>query len=232
MTDSVSDGAVLSFFGDFKRLLRRAFGQSEQAPAAAGEKEGTPVLRRSSGMREFWKGIEGEPGLQILDMGAVSQANISFITELGYKVYTADLLETILRFAPNEKADAEPLGQAEAFFRENLNFEEGQFDGILCWDLFDFVPDLLIKPLVARLHHCLKPKGAVLSFFHTGAAGQQVQMFQYRIKATDTLQMTQRGTGKLQRHFNNRTIETLFRDFASLKFYLSRDNLREVISMR
>lgn len=232
MSDTMSDGAVVSFFGDFKRFLRRALGQSESAPAAAGESQGTPVLRRSSGLREFWKGIEGEPGLQILDMGAVSQANISFITELGYKVYTADLLQTILRFTPKEGQTVEPMAQSEAFFRDNLNFSEGQFDGILCWDLFDFVSDPLIKPLVARLHHCLKPKGAVLSFFHTGAAGQQVKMYQYRIRSEDTLQMTERGLGKLQRHFNNRTIENLFRDFASLKFYLSRDNLREVISMR
>lgn len=234
----MSDGAVLSYFGDnFKRLLRRALGQPSDAPAAAGENESAPVLRRSSGMREFWKGIQGQPGLSILDLGAASQANISFVTEQGYKIYTADLLQSILLFAPKPKNETPKpkdgaTAEEEDFFRDNLNYGEGQFDGILCWDLFDYVSDPLIKPLISRLHHCLKPGGAVLSFFHTGAAGQQVPMYHYRIRAEDTLQMSGRGVGQLQRHFNNRTIENLFKNFASLKFYLSRDNLREVISVR
>lgn len=233
MSEGISDGAVLSFFGDhFRRLLRRALGQPSDAPAAARQSEGPPLLRRSSGLREFWKGIQGEPGLRILDLGAASQANISFITELGYKIYTADLLQSILLLTPKGKPEKDSPPQEEDFFRENLNYSEAQFDGILCWDLFDFVADPLIKPLIARLHRSLKPGGAVLSFFHTGAAGQQVPLYQYRIRAEDTLQMSGRGVGQLQRHFNNRTIENLFRNFASLKFYLSRDNLREVISVR
>jgi hypothetical protein len=36
----------------------------------------------------------------------------------------------------------------------------------------------------------------------------------------------------LQRVFNNRHIENLFRDFASIKFFLSRDNVREVLVVR
>jgi len=36
----------------------------------------------------------------------------------------------------------------------------------------------------------------------------------------------------LQRVFNNRHIETLFRDFASIKFFLARDNIREVLVVR
>jgi hypothetical protein len=37
---------------------------------------------------------------------------------------------------------------------------------------------------------------------------------------------------RLQRVFNNRHIENLFRDFASIKFFLSRDNIREVLVVR
>jgi len=39
-------------------------------------------------------------------------------------------------------------------------------------------------------------------------------------------------TFTLQRVFNNRHIENLFRDFASIKFFLSRDNIREVLVLR
>ena len=37
---------------------------------------------------------------------------------------------------------------------------------------------------------------------------------------------------QLQRVFNNRHIENLFRDFASIKFFLARDNVREVLVVR
>jgi hypothetical protein len=41
------------------------------------------------------------------------------------------------------------------------------------------------------------------------------------------------GTGfRLQRVFNNRHIENLFRDFSSIKFFLARDNVREVLVVR
>src|SRR5689334_11500698 len=96
VSDGMSDGAVLSFFGDhFKRLVRRALGQDGPAHAdTTTQDRDSPSLRRSSGMREFWKAIEGPPGLKILDLGSASQANISFITDLGYKLYTADLLQS------------------------------------------------------------------------------------------------------------------------------------------
>jgi len=37
---------------------------------------------------------------------------------------------------------------------------------------------------------------------------------------------------RLQRVFNNRHIENLFRDFGSIKFFLTRDNIREVLVVR
>jgi 2-polyprenyl-3-methyl-5-hydroxy-6-metoxy-1,4-benzoquinol methylase len=234
VSDGMSDGAVLSFFGDrFKRLVRRALGQEAPARAEANAQgHDSPLLRRSSGMREFWKAIEGPPGLKILDLGAASQANVTFITDLGYKLYTADLLQSFQNSGQNGGRAGEASATEESFFRENCNYGEAEFDGILCWDLFDFVADPLIKPLIEKLLQALKPGGTVLSFFHNGAAGQPVPLYQYRIRSVDTLQMTGRGTARLERHFNNRTIENLFKQCASLKFYLSRDSLREVISVR
>jgi 2-polyprenyl-3-methyl-5-hydroxy-6-metoxy-1,4-benzoquinol methylase len=234
VSDGMSDGAVLSFFGDhFKRLVRRALGQETPVHTEdAAQGTDSSVLRRSSGMREFWKAIEGPPGLKILDLGAASQANISFITDLGYKLYTADLLKSFQNSASKEGRTDEASAAEEGFFRENCNYGEAEFDGILCWDLFDFVADPLIQPLIEKLLQSLKPGGTVLSFFHTGSAGQPVPLYQYRIRSADTLQMTGRGMAQLQRHFNNRTIENLFKKCGSLKFYLSRDSLREVISVR
>ena len=37
---------------------------------------------------------------------------------------------------------------------------------------------------------------------------------------------------KLQRVFNNRHVENLFREYGSMKFFLGRDNIREVLVLR
>ena len=41
-----------------------------------------------------------------------------------------------------------------------------------------------------------------------------------------------RGPRKPEQIFNNRSLEKLFQGFESLKFFLARDNLREVIVRR
>jgi len=133
---------------------------------------------------------------------------------------------------PAPRKDQPPLPEPATFFRENLSYSEGQFTGILCWDLLDFLPEHLLKPCVESLYAFLKPGGNLLAFFHTGAPGQDAPVCQYRIHSADTLEVTGRETAKLRRHFNNRAIENLFRNFSSLKFYLSRDNLREVVIVR
>jgi hypothetical protein len=101
--------------------------------------------------------------------------------------------------------------------------------------------------VVARLWSVMKPGGVLLAFFHMKEAGPDAPCYRYNIVGPDTLEMqnleardfrkSPGGSGmgshfKLQRVFNNRHIETLFRDFASIKFFLTRDNIREVLVVR
>ena len=228
---SATSGAGDSLLGEnVRRILRQVLGDQAVSPVPVAIPS-TPFQRRSNGLREFWRGIENQPGLGILDLGSASQANLSFITGLGYKLYTEDLFRAPLRIPAADKGQWES-SEEERFFRENLNYSEGQFAGILCWDLLDFLPEPLVKPLVECLHYFMKPGGNLLTFFHTGTPGQDVPVCQYRIGSADTLEVVGRGAGKLRRHFNNRAIENLFRKFSSLKFYLSRDSLREVVIVR
>jgi SAM-dependent methyltransferase len=229
---SSTEGAVSPFQNDnFRRLWRRVLGKEPESEVRAAAPLAGPVSRRSNGLHEFWQGMQSRSALQILDLGSASQANINFITGLGYKLYTEDMF---LALAPalGRVAVAEPAGEGGRCFGENLNYAEAQFDGVLCWDLFDFLPDEWVKPLVELLARCLKPGGHLLTFFHTGQPGGAVSLCHYRIRSENTLEVLGRGSGNLRRSFNNRSIENLFRRFASLKFYLSRDTLREVVIVR
>ena len=226
----MTNGTHASLLGEnVRRLLRQVLGHPDVPPAVAANRPAS-LQRRSNGLREFWRGIEAHPQQVILDLGSASQDNLTFITGHGCKLYAEDLFRVALR-SPVAR-NGPPLPEAASFFRENLTYSEGQFTGILCWDILDFLPEHLLMPCVESLFSFLKPGGNLLAFFHTGSPGQAAPLCQYRIHSADTLEVTGRETGKLRRHFNNRAIEKLFRTFSSLKFYLSRDSLREVVIVR
>ena len=215
-----------------RRLFRQVMGQQESSDAATASAASGLVLRQSKGLREFSNSIRTPEGMRILDLGAASQANINFLTGLGHRLCTEDLHQCLELFTSKTMVTADPETESDHFFSENLRYEPEHFDGVLCWDLFDFLPDSLVKPLIARLHSVLRPGGYVLAFFHSGQPGQVVPMCQYRITASEQLQVNERSQGKLRRAINNRGIETLFREFASLKFFLTKDSLREVVVVR
>jgi len=175
----------------------------------------------------------GEAKLSVLDLGPTTPANIAFITGLGARVYNQDIL--------HDSQDPDYLVKQEdgsmqidpaKFFSENLNYPAGHFDAILCWDVADYLPEPLVKPLVERLQTMLKAKGNLLAFFHTKDAGAESRYSRHHIVQQDMLELEPIEGFRLQRIFNNRHIENLFKDFASRKFFLGRDNIREVLLVR
>lgn len=232
-----STNDLTSQLGDnVRRLFRQVLGHPGGTAASGGNAE-FPLIRQSKGLREFWSVLPAPEGLEILDLGAASQANINFITGLGHRLCAEDLYRSLQNSSPpvtSNSAAPPPNSPSpeEHFFQENLGYRSGQFDGALCWDLFDFLDEPVVKPLVDRLHQLLKPGGLLLSFFHAGQPGQALPVCQYRICAQDQLQLDEREQGQLRRSFNNRGIEGLFQKFSSLKFYLTRDSLREVVIVR
>jgi len=229
---STPSEAITSQIGEnVRRLLRQVLGQTETA-AKGTLSSADPQLRQSKGLREFCGAIRSPEGLQILDLGAASQANINFVIGLGHRVCTEDLHRCLELYSSRSMVTADPDTVSDRFFRENLQYGAARFDGVLCWDLFDFLPDALVKPMVDRLFELIKPRGYLLAFFHSGQPGQLLPVCQYRISSQDQLHVSERAQGKLRRAINNRGIESLFRNYASLKFFLTKDSLREVVIVR
>jgi SAM-dependent methyltransferase len=213
-------------------LFRLFRGNAEAATGPAAER-GQRLRRRSSGLAEFNRAIEGEEGLRILDLGPTSPTNIAYLTGLGHKIYNEDVLKE--SEDPSLVATAEDgrsTRDADRFLAENLVYTSTTFDAILCWDTPDYLHESLVKPMVNRIHRLLKPKGIVLAFFHTRDAGPDAPYSRYHIVGEDTLELQHGPPFRLQRVFNNRHIENLFHDFSSIKFFLARDNVREVLVVR
>ena len=224
--------------GSVTHNLFRFFRGSATGNGPNQQPPGARINRRSSGLNEFSKSIAGQEGLCILDLGCTSATNISRLTGMGHKVCTEDLLDAAhdpLLLVTG--ADGKRTVDVARFLRESLAYQGKVFDAVLAWDVPDYLPEPLVKPVVERLCALLKPGGILLAFFHTRDAGPDAPHYRYHIASNDTLQLqaTPRNgptVFRLQRVFNNRHIENLFREFASLKFFLARDNVREVIVVR
>lgn len=191
--------------------------------------------RRSIGLGEFLRTLSSDPEHKpcILDLGPTSPANIGFLTDRDMRVYNEDIMRAVRQpeYFVRAEDGTEQLDM-DKFFAENLSYPDNHFDAILCWDAPDYLPESLVKPLVGRVHNMLKPGGVLLAFFHTRDTGPDSPYYRYDIANPDTLELESRASSRLQRIFNNRHIENLFKDFASRRFFLGRDNLREVIVVR
>jgi SAM-dependent methyltransferase len=219
-------------------VMRFFRGSSDQVPAPAGPQKRS---RRSSGMAEISRLLNSEEPLRVLDLGSTSANNIRFLTAKGHKNYSEDLLQASLDPAIHVKDESGKLvPDDKKFLEENLTYPNGLFDIVLCWNLPDYMEESLVKPTIDRLWSVMKPGGLLLVFFHTRDAGPDAPCYRFHITGTDMLEMQEvrlavggnKQSPRLQRVFNNRNIENLFRDFASIKFFLARNAIREVLLVR
>src|ERR1700694_3905458 len=230
---------------NFMKLFRSSSGGTEATTPQAAPK----LIRRSSSLGELSRVWEADSLLCVLDLGSTSASNIRFFTERSHKIYSEDLL--VASTDPNlatKDEQGNSILDSRRFLADNLVYPAAHFDVVLCWNLADYLDESLVRPVMGRLWSVLKPGGMLLAFFHTKDAGPDSPCYRFHIVSPDTLEMqrivlrneTRRGHTdavhtavtdgfRLQRVFNNRHIENLFRDFVSIKFFLARDNVREVL---
>ena len=72
----------------------------------------------------------------------------------------------------------------------------------------------------------------MLVFLHADEKAASVPVYSYRISSANTLHLSHREMRRPVQRFNNRGVEKLFQRFQSVKFFLARDNLREVVVRR
>jgi hypothetical protein len=214
-------------------LFRLFRGGNSSATESKTKAESAALARRSSGLAEFIRALQQREGIAILDLGPTSPTNITYFTNLGHRVYNEDVLlaSTSPTYRSKNEQGVEVL-DPRLFLEDNLVYAGVKFDAVLCWDISDYLHESLVKPVVERIHSVLNPGGILLAFFHTRDAGPDAPYYRYSIATPESLKLHQGPQFRLQRVFNNRHIENLFRDYGSLKFFLSRDNLREVIVVR
>lgn len=113
----------------------------------------------------FLSALVQRPAPVLLDLGPVVGANIAFFGErLSCKIYVEDLVADIEDHARREARDRLPH-----FLTTRLTEPDESVDGILCWDIFDYLDRKAGKALAARLTRLLRKGGALYGFFGTTA---------------------------------------------------------------
>jgi hypothetical protein len=207
------------------------FGVAKGVIQKPGGKEPTAgQTRHSAGFEQFCSVLKTSESLSILDMAGASQANIGFITEFGHRISSDDIVGTMQQsFGSDFFESQQAASTAHRFLEQTLTFPAEHFDGALVWDALQFLAPPVLEEAVARLLRVMRPGGIILAFFNSDEKAARIPIYNYRIQDSKTLLQIPRGGSQPAQYFNNRSLEKLFERASSLKFFLTRDSLREVI---
>jgi hypothetical protein len=194
----------------------------------------TGQLRQSHGLEHFSSVLREREGMAVLDLGEFTQANVVYVTGLGHKLYSENLLHTLdsIFGAPAPAGAFEQPDRVRLLLEQSLQFPAEQFDAVLVWNTLEHLPKPVLDPVMERLHRIMRPQGVLLACFHAEVKDNPIPVFSFRISDNKSFVVNVREKRKPAQGFNNRGIEKLFEKFRSVKFFLTRDHLREIIVRR
>jgi hypothetical protein len=177
---------------------------------------------------KFLQTLGGRQQPLLLDLGPVVGPSLTFFGEqLGCKIFVEDLAKDIDRQAKEGKPE-----DRAAFYAQRFPQETGSLDGILCWDLFDFLDRASAQALAFQLTRILRPDGALLAFFNTTELPPGAKSHYTRHVVVDPSHLQYRPYPSLQarqKPLNNRDIQRLFEPLRITEQFLLKSTLREVL---
>ena len=213
-------------FGIFKK-------EHGSTPHTAGRQP-----RHSRGWIEVRTYLQKADSLRVLDFGSTSPANINYLTTLGHSVYMANIVEDATRPEWLKPAklfdlkDAEPEFDIDRFIAANLDFSGRDFDVILLWDTANYLPPEMVPALFSRLRKVLRPDGLLLAFFHGRLTGPETVFSRFQLGDSDELVALDSGAFPVRQVYQTRQVEKFLEGYSSVRFFLGKDNVREVIALR
>ena len=207
---------------DFFTRLRKTDVPIDAASVSASAGQPTKGLPR------FLAGLNSRELPVLLDLGSVVGSNVSFFGEtLGCKIFVEDLAKDIDRHV----REGNPADLA-AFFGSRFPQADATFDGILCWDLFDYLERPALQALAAQLARLLRPEGVVLAFFNNTELKQGEPSVYMRHIVVDQRTIDHRpypAARPRQRPVPNRDIQRFFQPLVITDQFLLKSNVREVV---
>ena len=192
-----------------------------QGPSAAAV---DPVFATKA-LHKFLSCLTSRASPVLLDLGPVVGSNVTFFGEqLGCKIFVEDIFADLDRHVREGKLDALP-----AFLKKRFPQPSGTFDGILCWDLVDYLDRPAAQELASELTRLLRPDGALLGFFGS-AKPRDTQYTKFII--VDEVNLKHRSYPSARGRqviLLNRDIIRLFAGLRVSDSFLLLNNLREIL---
>jgi hypothetical protein len=139
--------------------VRPVEGTRPDASSPPTPGDGTIVTSR--GLQRFLSHLGSRPAPVLLDLGPVVGSNVTFFGEhLNCKFLVEDLFADVERHARDG-----PPEELPAFLSKRFSLEAGTVDGVLLWDLYDYLDRPSAQALSTTLVRLLRPDGALLGFF-------------------------------------------------------------------
>jgi predicted SAM-dependent methyltransferase len=200
-----------------------------EAPAAGtqGVRGEAPAVP-SKGLPKFIAGLSQMDSPVLLDFGPVIGSNVEFFGErLGCKLFIEDLLADIDRHTRGGTLDTLPDAIAKRF-----RHGDASVDGILCWDIFDFLDKKAATALATQVVRMLKPGGLVMGFF-CSLPVDQAALTKYEIADEKSLRhRPHAGSAGPKRVLQNRDIIRMFEGLVVSDSFLLKTNTREMLLRR
>jgi hypothetical protein len=176
-------------------------------------------------LKKFLTCLTSRESPVLIDLGPVVGSNVSFLGEqLGCKIFVEDIFAELDRYVRAGRLETFP-----EFLKKRFSQAAGTVDGILCWDLIDYLDRPSSHVLAAELTRVLRPDGALLGFFGT-AQPRDARYTKFIIGRDDTLKHRRypavRGR---QAILLNRDIIRLFSGLRVSDSFLLQNNLREIL---
>jgi SAM-dependent methyltransferase len=189
---------------------------------------GSGVVHPTKALDRFLAGLSGRPQPILLDLGPVVGTNVTFFgEEVGCKILVEDLSKDIDRHVGEGRLEALP-----AFFDARFPQSSDTIDGVLCWDIFDYLDRPSAERLARQLKRVLRPDGVLLALFRTAGERETGRPSYTKHVVVDRMHLQYRpygGSRAKQAPLLNRDIQRLFEPLRITENFLLKTNLREVL---
>ena len=208
-------------------LLNKWGSKRSETPSGKGDApaSGEELVVPSKAFPKFVAALTNRDAPTLLDFGPVIGANVEFCGDrLGCKLFIEDLLADVDRHLKG-KGPEDFAGSLEKRF----SHPDGSIDGILCWDLFDFLDKNSALALSRQIVRLLRPGGVVMGFFCTSSVERSAFT---KFEIVDEKSLRHRyhsGGGGKKQALQNRDIIRMFEGLVVSDSFLLKNNTREML---
>jgi hypothetical protein len=180
-------------------------------------------VRPSKVLPRFLSALAPVSSPVLLNLGPVVGQNVAFFGErLACKLFVEDLL-------PDPGMPPKPAALSAAVVEARLGHPPGSIDGILCWDVFDFLDRATSQRLAAHLVKLLRQGGVLYGFFGT-ASTPIVQATRFIVEGPENLRLRMAPVAPRPRNvLVNRDINKMFDGLVVTESVLLKSATRETL---